>query len=106
MSNHLPSKIILFCYFIFFSAFALGNQAPLKKTFDLTKQDLNIINETLIWRKLNGHQIPFNFIGMQQLLPASEAIKNSIVGKNGAYVAKFPLKKHLIPHQYLVHQPA
>jgi len=95
VSNHLPSKIILLCYFIFFSALVLGNQEPLNKTFNLTKQDLSIINETLIWRKLNGHQIPFNFIGMQQLLPASKAIQNSVVGKKGAYVAKLPLKNTL-----------
>ncbi len=60
--------------------------------FELNDQNIQLINEKLIWRRIDSHQAPLNFAAIKQLLPLSSLIQNSIISTSGAYLAKIPLR--------------
>jgi diguanylate cyclase (GGDEF)-like protein len=82
---------------------ATVNQSAKEQVFALKDQKMQVIDEALVWRSIEKHQVPLNFTAIKQLLPLSEAIQGSIVGTSGAYLARVPLQnvKYLTSTWYI-----
>lgn len=80
---------------VFYITQAKAKQVAEKHSFDLTSQDLQVIDEALIWRSIDTHQTPLNFAAIKQLLPISKPINGTILGTSGAYLARVPLQNTL-----------
>lgn len=111
-----PSSIFLstlyksayFCLLVIFASFCNVNlsyavQSNDRQQFSLTDQDIQVIDEDLIWRSLDSHQTPLNFAAIQQLVPSSQAIQGTILGTSGAYLARVPLYNALyLPNTWYI----
>jgi len=69
-----------------------AGQSLQEQAFHLTEQNIQLIDESLVWRSIDQPQAPPNFAAIKQLLPLSKAIQGSIVGTSGAYLARIPLR--------------
>lgn len=91
------STRVFFCCLAFLANQVLAEQIPTEQSqqervFELNEQDIQLINETSVWRRIESHQAPLNFAAIKQLLPSSKAIQSSIIGTSGAYLAKISLR--------------
>lgn len=93
--------ILITNMFISSPSLAMNELAP--KVFELTKSDIQVIDEKLIWRSLDTHKTPLNFAAIKQLLPVSSPINNTILGSSGAYLAKVSLHNELyLPNTWYI----
>lgn len=75
-----------------FTEQVLGKENHQEQAFKLTDQNLLLIDEKLIWRRIDTQQkAPLNFAAIKQLLPLSKPISKSAISTSGAYLAKIPL---------------
>lgn len=93
LSRFLCISVLLLNVFLISQVQA--KQANEVQEFELTNQNLQVIDESLIWRSIDTHQTPLNFAAIKQLLPISQPIENTILGSSGAYLAKVPLQNSL-----------
>ena len=101
--NHLFYLLVLLIANTLFVPLSYASQPNTEQYFDLTEQDIQVIDEKLIWNSLDIHQTPLNFAAIKQLVPASKAIESTILGTSGAYLARVPLQNTLyLPNTWYI----
>jgi diguanylate cyclase (GGDEF)-like protein len=106
--NNKNIRLLLVLKYLFFSSILLSclalltnqvfadqfsaSQTEHEQAFTLTDQDLQIIDEKIIWRSIDKHQTPLNVAAIKQLLPLSKIIETSVIGSSSAYLAKIPFR--------------
>lgn len=89
-------KRTLFCLFALITHICIADLSYAMSSnngqvFELTEQDIQVLDENTIWRSIDNHQAPLNFAAIQQLIPLSKALQGTVLGTSGAYLAKIPL---------------